>query len=134
MTDTTLPAGLDAGTATATIDTHLEAYGEADATRRMQLIEQVWAADGRLLDPPLDGRGHDGISELTTIVHAHYPGHTFRRTSAVDMHHHVARYAWELAGADGTVAVAGLDVAEFGADGRIVRVLGFFGELQPTSA
>jgi hypothetical protein len=130
MTDT----ALDTGTSTETIDTYLEAYGEADATRRMQLIQQVWAADGRLLDPPLDGQGHDGISELTTIVHGHYPGHTFRRTTAVDMHHGVARYGWELVGPDGTVAVAGLDVAEFGSDGKIVRVLGFFGDLQPKAA
>jgi hypothetical protein len=117
-----------------TIDTYLDAYGEADATRRMQLIERVWAADGRLLDPPLDGEGHAGISELTTVVHAHYPGHTFRRTTAVDAHHDVARYGWELVGPDGTVAVAGLDVAELGADGKLMRVLGFFGDLQPKSA
>ena len=117
-----------------TIDTYLDAYGEADADRRMQLIERVWATDGRLLDPPLDGQGHAGISELTTVVHAHYPGHTFRRTTAVDAHHDVARYGWELVGPDGTVAVAGLDVVELGADGKIIRVLGFFGDLQPTSA
>ena len=130
MTDT----ALDPRTVSDTIDTYLDAYGEADADRRMQLIGQVWAADGRLLDPPLDGQGHAGISELTTVVHAHYPGHTFRRTTAVDAHHDVARYGWELVGPDGTVAVAGLDVAELGTDGKIVRVLGFFGDLQPKSA
>jgi hypothetical protein len=130
MTDT----ALDNATLTSTIDTYLDAYGEADPVRRMQLIEQVWAADGRLLDPPLDGQGHTGISELTPMVHAHFPGHTFRRTTAVDAHHDVARYGWELAGPDGTVAVAGLDVVEFGSDGKIVRVLGFFGDLQPASA
>ena len=125
------PAAVDLA---GTIDTYLDAYGEPDAARRMQLIEQVWAADGRLLDPPLDGQGHAGISALTDVVHAHYPGHTFRRTTAIDAHHDVARYGWELVAADGAVAVAGLDVAEFGADGRIVRVLGFFGELQPQQA
>jgi hypothetical protein len=100
----------------------------------MRLIHQVWADDGRLLDPPLDGRGHAGISALTDAVHSHFPGHTFRRTTAVDAHHDVARYGWELVGPDGAVAVSGLDVAEFGADGKIVRVLGFFGELQPQPA
>jgi hypothetical protein len=130
MTDT----ALDTAALTNTIDTYLDAYGEADAVRRMQLIEQVWATNGRLLDPPLDGQGHTGISELTPMVHAHFPGHTFRRTTAVDAHHDVARYAWQLAGPDGTVAVAGLDVVEFDSDGKIVRVLGFFGDLQPASA
>ena len=120
-------------TLTRTIDTYLDAYGEADTTRRNELIAQVWATEGRLLDPPLDGSGHDGISALTDVVHAHFPGHTFRRTTAVDAHHDVARYGWQLVAPDGTVAMAGLDVAEFAADGRIVRVLGFFGELQPAA-
>ena len=130
MTDT----ALDTATLTQTIDTYLDAYGEADKARRDELIAQVWSADGRLLDPPLDGQGHAAISELTNVVHTHFPGHTFRRTTAVDSHHDVARYGWELVGPDGAVAVAGLDVAEFGTDGKIVRVLGFFGDLQPASA
>ena len=127
MSDT----ALDNRTVTDTIDTYLDAYGEADADRRMNLIEQVWAADGRLFDPPFAAQGHAAISDLTTIVHGHYPGHTFRRTTAVDAHHDVARYGWELVSPEGAVAVAGLDVAELGADGKIVRVLGFFGDLQP---
>ena len=138
MTTTQEGSALDPDTLTATmsgtVDTYLEAYGEADVARRTTLIRSVWASGGRLLDPPLDGEGHVGISALTDIVHAHYPGHTFRRTSAVDSHHGVARYAWELVGPDGTVAVSGLDVAEFGTDGKLVRVLGFFGELQPKAA
>src|SRR5687768_14334453 len=86
------------------VDTHLDAYGEADAARRAGLIQNVWAIDGALLDPPLEGEGHVGIAALTDIVHAHYPGHTFRRTTAVDTHHGVARYGWELLSPDGTVA------------------------------
>ena len=46
---------------TTTIDTYLEAYGEPGAERRQELIRKVWAADGHLIDPPLDARGHDGI-------------------------------------------------------------------------
>ena len=46
MTDTT--------TLEATIDTYLEAYLEPDAERRARSIEQVWAPDGHLFDPPLD--------------------------------------------------------------------------------
>ncbi len=114
---------------TATIDTYLEAYSETDAARRAELIAEVWTADGMLIDPPLDGTGHDGISALTDVVHAHFPGHTFRRTTAVDAHHDVARYGWELVAPDGAVTLAGMDVAQLTDDGRIRRVLGFFGPL-----
>jgi hypothetical protein len=112
------------------VDTWLAAYAEPDAARRDELVAQVWTADGRLADPPFEGSGRSEISALTDVVLAHFPGHTFRRTSAVDAHHGIARYAWELVGGDGTVAVAGLDVAEL-AGGRLSRVTGFFGDLAP---
>ena len=41
------------------------------------------------------------------------------------------RYAWELVGPDGTVALTGLDVGELAGDGRVRRISGFFGELEP---
>lgn len=112
-----------------TIDTYLEAYGEADATRRDSLIARVWADDGQLVDPPFDARGHDGISGMAAAVQEQFPGNTFRRVTAVDSHHGFARYGWELVGPDGAVTLAGMDVAEVGEDGRIRRVVGFFGML-----
>lgn len=114
---------------TRTIDTHLLAYCEADADRRAELVASAWRPDGSLLDPPFDGSGHADIAAMTDVVLAHYPGHRFVRTTAVDAHHGIARYGWQLVGPDGDVAVAGLDVAEVGDDGRLTRVVGFFGPL-----
>ncbi len=113
---------------TATVDTYLAAWNEADPARRAPLIEQVWAPDGSLVDPPLDGSGHDGISAVADALHAHYPDHRFRRTGAVDAHHDRFRFTWELVRPDGTVAIAGLDVGEVAPDGRLARVTGFFDE------
>jgi len=116
-----------------TIDTYLDAYGETDPVRRDQLIAQVWAVDGQLVDPPLDAAGRDAISQMAAAVQSQFPGHHFRRTSVVDAHHGFARYGWELVAADGTVTVSGMDVAEV--DGsRLVRVVGFFGDLTSVAA
>jgi hypothetical protein len=115
---------------TATIDTYLEAYGETDAGRRRELIEKIWAPDGQLIDPPLDAAGLDAISAMAAAVQGQFPGHAFRRTSSVDAHHGFARYGWELVAADGSVTVSGVDVAELD-DGRLRRVVGFFGDLAP---
>ncbi len=112
-----------------TIDTYLEAYGETDADRRVRLIKQVWAADAQLIDPPLDAQGHDGIDAMSVAVQAHFAGHTFRRCTAIDAHHSFARYGWELVAPDGSVALAGTDVAELADDGKLQRVAGFFGDL-----
>ncbi len=111
------------------VDGHLAAYGEPDPARRGEMIAAVWAASGRLVDPPATGDGHAGISALADAVQRQFPGHRFRRTSAVDGHNDVLRYAWELVGPDGAVALAGMDVGQVGEDGRLTRIAGFFGDL-----
>jgi hypothetical protein len=126
MTNTTTTTN---PTTTNLIDTHLAAYGEADAERRAALIAEVWHADGSLIDPPFDGTGREAIAAMTDVVLAHYPGHAFRRTTVVDAHHTFARYGWELVAPDGTVAVGGTDIVELAADGRLGRIIGFFGDL-----
>ena len=119
----------DTTTIEATIDAHLDAYFEPDAERRTQLIEQVWAADGHLFDPPLDAKGHTAINEMFATVQDMFANHSFRRTTGIDTHHGIARYGWELVDASGSVALAGMDVAVIGPDGRLSRIAGFFGDL-----
>jgi hypothetical protein len=114
---------------TTVIGTYLAAWSEADPGRRAAPIERVWAADGRLIDPPMAGEGYDGIGEMAAALQSQFPGHYFRRASGIDTHHDVLRFAWELVSPDGTVTLAGLDVGELAADGRLRRISGFFGPL-----
>ena len=118
---------------TTTVDTYLSAWTEPDADRRAELIAQAWAEDGSLVDPPLTGEGHGGISDMAAALQQQFPGHRFRRSSGIDVHHGRLRFAWELVGPDGRVALGGLDVGELADDGRLQRVTGFFGELPPVT-
>lgn len=119
---------------TTTIDTHLAGYAEPDRTKRDELIAAAWTRDGVLADPPFDGTGHAGIADMVDVLLTHYPDHHFERTTDLDTHHDHARYRWALVGPDGTKAVEGTDFAEFAADGRLVRIVGFFGDLAPAAA
>jgi SnoaL-like protein len=112
----------------------MDAYSEPDTARRAELVAKTFTADGELIDPPIDGRGHAGITEMMGAVLDHYPDHRFRRTTGIDAHHNVARYGWELVDTTGAVALTGTDVAEFDDDGAISRVLGFLGDLPPREA
>src|SRR5205085_833876 len=103
---------------TATVDGYLAAWNEPDPQRRAELIELVWAEHGELIDPPMTAAGHERIGDMAAAMQQHYAGHRFERTSGVDAHHDHARFAWELIGPDGAVAVAGTDVADLAADGR----------------
>lgn len=118
---------------TSTINAHLAAYCEPDPTKRASLVNSIWAETSALIDPPFDGTGRDGIAAMTDIVLQHYPGHSFRRTSNIDTHHQFGRYDWVLENADGIVATSGTDFIETNADGQLVRIVGFFGPLSPTT-
>ena len=113
----------------ATIDTYLAAWNEPDATRRATLVARAWASDGVLTDPPLAAEGHAAISAMAATLQAQFPGHRFRRSTAIDAHHGYLRVGWELVGPDGGVALSGMDVGEVAPDGRLQRITGFFGPL-----
>jgi hypothetical protein len=135
-TNTSTPTTINTGTIdladpASVIDAWLVGYAEPDLATRQQLISQTWIDGGALIDPPFDGVGHQAISGMVDVLLTHYAGHTFRRTTSIDVHHGFARYGWELAAADGTVAVAGTDIARLADDGKLAQVVGFFGPLEP---
>ena len=119
---------------TTTVDTYLAMWNEDDPGRRAELIEQAWAPDGRYADPLLEADGHDALSAMVESVHAQFPGHRFRRVSAVDTHHEQCRFAWELVAPDGTITVAGIDIGVLGTDGRLRMIAGFFGDVPEQAA
>ena len=81
----------------------------------------------------MEATGIDAIAALADVVLEHYPDHRFERTSAIDTHHDVGRYAWALVAPGGDVSVAGLDVVRVGPDGKLRSVHGFFGDLPPVA-
>ena len=119
---------------TTIVDTHLAAYAEPDPLRRAPLLEQAWEPEGVLVDPPLTGEGHAGISAAADALQSQFAGHRFLRVSEVDEHHGMLRYAWKLIAPDGDAVLSGLDVAEIAESGRLSRVTGFFGDLTEVEA
>jgi hypothetical protein len=112
------------------VDSHLAAYCEPHAPTRVAVFGKLWNAQGRLVDPPLESRGHDGMSEQAAALIQQFPGHRFVRTTAVDRHHEFARYGWELRNATGSRVLEGVDFLALDVDGRIMNVVGFFGPLE----
>jgi hypothetical protein len=104
-------------------------WNEADPARRAEIIRTAWADDGAYWDPMLEAVGHEAMSGMVDAVQAQFPGQRFRRTSGIDAHHALVRFGWELAAADGSVTVAGIDVGVVGPDGRLTRIAGFFGDV-----
>jgi hypothetical protein len=104
---------------------YIEVWNETDPAARRAGVRALWADGGRYVDPLADVTGHDGIDAVIGAVQAQFPGFVFRLGSAVDAHHNVARFTWELGPEGAEAVVVGFDVAVFAEDGRIQDVHGF---------
>lgn len=113
----------------STVAAYCQAWSTADRAAREKLLAQVWTPDGIYTDPePTVARGRMALSdEIAAFLHK-YPGSHFR-CSAPQVHHQTMRFAWVLLRADGTQWTQGMDFGELAAEGRIRRIVGFFGPL-----
>ena len=62
------------------------------------------------------------------------PGHRIDVTTAVDEHDGHLRFGWTMFDPAGAVVVEGMDYGTLAADGRLQRIVGFFGPLTPLGA
>ncbi len=109
------------------VDGYGAAWGETDAAKRAHLLEQAWADGGTYTDPQSHVEGRDALSELIGGFQAQVSGAKIVATSAVDKHHDTFRFTWAMRGADGGTMMEGIDFGELAPDGRIKRIVGFFG-------
>ena len=116
------------------IDTYCQVWSEPDAERRAQLLAQVWSDGATYTDPTVHAAGGQELLAHIANVVARRPGARIVRTSAVDAHHGLARFSWQRVVADGTRRPEGIDFVELSADGRIRRIIGFFGPLAAAGA
>jgi hypothetical protein len=112
--------------AAAAVDRYLAIWNETDAAARRALIAQTFTDDAEFTDPLVEVKGADAIDSTIAGVQSQFTGLTFRLGGAIDAHHNIARFTWELAPADDAEALAiGFDVAEFADDGRMKAIYGF---------
>lgn len=120
---------MDAPALEQLIDTYCAAWSEADGVVRAGLLAGVWAEGATYTDPRAQVTGTDELAAHIGRVLASRPGARVIRTSTVDTHHGLARFAWRVVAADGTMLPEGIDFAEISAEGKLTRIVGFFGSL-----
>ncbi len=111
------------------ITRYLDCWNETDPVARRELIDQVWAADARYVDPLAEVQGREAIDATIAAVQEQFPGFVFTLAGTVDTHHSQARFGWNLGPAGAEPLVVGFDVAETGADGKLSTVLGFLDQV-----
>jgi hypothetical protein len=117
---------------TELIDRYCAVWSDADASRRAWLLAQVWADGATYTDPTVSTTGGAELLANIERILGKRPGSKVVRTSALDAHHDVVRFAWKAGDAAGNTLRDGIDLVVLSNDGaKIARIVGFFGELTP---
>lgn len=117
---------------TTLIDRYCEAWSEHDESRRTELLRSVWSEGASYTDPTVHAVGAAELLAHIAKVQMRRPGSKVVRTSEVDEHHGVARFAWRVIEASGSALPEGIDLAFLSADGsKLDRIIGFFGPTKP---
>jgi hypothetical protein len=117
--------------AQAKIDETVAAYGaawnEPDIAARRRLLEKAWATDGTYTDPTAHVEGREALVQHISGFLKGLPGARIAPTSHADLHHGMLRFTWRIWKADGTPLSEGMDFGVLDGDGRIQKIVGFFG-------
>ena len=113
------------------IEAYAAAWCEPDEAARRRLLERAWADDGAYTDPLAHVVGREELVRHIGEFHRQAPGVRIVRASGIDQHHRLLRFGWTVFGATAP-PLAGLEGTDFGEladDGRLRRIVGFFGPL-----
>ena len=106
---------------------YLAAWNEPDASLRQALLQQCWSEDGVYVDPNVSLAGRAALDRHIAKVQSGRPGARLEFMSGIDAHHNLVRFLWRLVRADGTCGDTSIDFGELGPDGRLMKMVGFFG-------
>ena len=114
-----------------TVRVYCAAWSEPNAEHRRELLEKVWASEGTYTDPLSHVEGREALVELIGSFLQKFPGAQIIPSSHADFHHGIFRFAWKFVGGDGKTVNEGVDFGALGTDGRLQRIVGFFGPIKP---
>ncbi|HEX4183547.1 MAG TPA: nuclear transport factor 2 family protein [Caulobacteraceae bacterium] len=104
-------------------DRYVAVWNEPDAEARRAQIAAIWTEDGAHFAPSHEARGYDALETRVRGAYEKFVaegGYVFRRHGAIDGHHGVVRFKWEMTpAAGGPIAAVGSDVFILAPDGRL---------------
>ena len=110
------------------LDHMLAAWQELSPEKVRSHLDAALSPTVHFVDPDNDIRGIDAFEEMVHAFRKRFPSAELSRASGVDGHHDLYRYDWAIH-VDGNLLMPGFDVSELDDEGRVLRVLGFFGPL-----
>ena len=122
---------MDKSAIAKSVTQYMAAWNEPEAAARGAVLEKCWSDGGVYVDPRVSLTGRDALNAHIATVQAGRPGARLEFVSSIDIHHKVVRFLWRLVRPDGTGGDISIDFGEVGPDGRLLRIVGFFGPAPP---
>jgi GNAT superfamily N-acetyltransferase len=104
-------------------------WAETDPTRCAGLIARCLAENIEIIGPGYRLVGRAAVAAEVVRFHRERPGSKALMASGIDAHSGWARFEVKVVNGQGATVDEGWDVVEFGTDGRIRRVVSFWGPL-----
>lgn len=109
------------------VKAYAAAWAEPDEGARRALLEKSWADDGVYMDPSAHVEGREALVKHIAGFLSQAGDTHLERASGVEVHHGSLRFRWRIVAADGSVVGEGFDYGELAEDGRLKKIVGFFG-------
>jgi SnoaL-like protein len=115
---------------------YAHAWGLGDESEIREALTECWAADGTYVDPTTAPVvGVEGLTRHIAGFLEQFPGASLAPTSGLDGYGLVGRFSWVMSSPEPIVvdgvalgnSIPGQDFVEFAEDGKIRRIVGFFG-------
>lgn len=107
----------------------LAVWNSNDAAEQRDLVDAAMEHNVHFVDPNHNIIGRDAFLKMVALVQGQIPGAVYSRASNVDMQNNFCRYHWTIHMGD-KLLTPGFDVVEVNDSGKIVKVIGFFQELE----
>ena len=115
-----------------TLDQMLKVWNTNDDNEKAALVESALEHNVHFVDPKNNIIGRTAFLDMVSAVQSQIPSAVYSRASEVDIQNNFCRYHWAIHNKD-QLLMSGFDVTETNDAGKIVKVIGFFGELDRSS-
>lgn len=106
----------------------LKVWNTTDAAEKAALVDAALEHNVHFVDPNHNIIGRTAFLNMVEEVQKKAPGAVYSRASDIDTQNNFCRYHWAVHLNDKKV-MSGFDVSEVNDAGKVVKVIGFFGEL-----
>ena len=110
------------------LDQMLSVWNTTDASEKAMLVESALEHNVHFADPNHNIVGRDAFLRMVEDVQGQIPGAVYSRASEIGVQNNFCRYHWAIHLKD-KLLMSGFDMTEVNDAGKIVKVIGFFGEL-----